>query len=83
MRLAPGILEELQQRNPKDNKGNRKTAHFQWLTEDIGHPALAQHLYGVIGLMRAADSWDAFKHAIGRAYPKRGTTLELPLAPNP
>jgi hypothetical protein len=43
-RLAPGIPEELERHNPKDDKGNRKSKHHQWLTEDIGHPALAQHL---------------------------------------
>ena len=62
---------------------NRKTAHFQWLSEDIGDPALAQHLYAVIGLMLASDGWDGFKHALDRAFPKRGTTLEWPLIPNP
>jgi hypothetical protein len=39
-RLAPGVLEELQRRNPRDEKGHRATKHHQWLTEDIGNPAL-------------------------------------------
>ena len=56
-RLAPGILKELEARNPKNEKGYRKAKHYQWLTEDVGHPALAQHLYAVIGLMRLSDSW--------------------------
>jgi P63C domain len=78
-RLAPGILNELEARNPKDEKGHRKAKHHQWLTEDVGHPALAQHLYAVIGLMRLADSWDQFKKMLDRAYPKRGDTLQMPL----
>lgn len=78
-RLAPGILKELEGRNPKDEKGHRKAKHHQWLTEEVGHPALAQHLYAVIGLMRLADSWDQFKRMIDRAYPKRGDSLQLPL----
>src|SRR5262245_17296535 len=44
-RLAPGILEELEARNPKNEWGHREARHHQWLTEDVGHPALAQHLY--------------------------------------
>jgi len=28
-RLAPGILKELEARNPIDEKGNRKTKHHQ------------------------------------------------------
>jgi hypothetical protein len=82
-RLAPGILRELEARNPKDEKGHRKAKHHQWLTEDVGHPALAQHLYAVIGLMRLADSWDQFKRMIDKAYPKRGDSLQLPLFADP
>ncbi|AEI69208.1 hypothetical protein LILAB_36665 [Corallococcus macrosporus] len=78
-RLAPGILKELEGRNPKDEKGTRKARHHQFLTEDVGHPALAQHLYAVIGLMRLSDSWSQFMTMLNRAYPKRGETLELPL----
>jgi hypothetical protein len=82
-RLAPGILKELEARNPKDEKGHRRAKHHQWLTEDVGHPALAQHLYAVIGLMRLADSWDQFKRMIDRAYPKRGDSLQLSLFDEP
>lgn len=78
-RLAPGILEELEKRNPKDEKGNRKGKHHQLFTDDIGHPALAQHLYAVIGAMRAHTNWDEFLRFLNRAYPKRNTTMELAL----
>ena len=78
-RLAPGILQELQARNPKDEKGQRKSRHHQWFTDDVGHPALAQHLHAVIGLMRASASWDHFKRLLQRAFPRKGQTLELPL----
>ncbi len=76
-RLAPGIVEELEKRNPKDDKGNRKGRHHQLLTDDVGHPALAQHLYAVIGLMRASNDWDAFLRLLDRAYPRRHETLQL------
>lgn len=78
-RLAPGILDELQRRNPKDEKGHRTTKHHQWLTEDVGHPALAQHLYATIGFMRASTSWDQFYRMMQRAFPKKNTTMLLPL----
>lgn len=77
-RLAPKILEELEARNPKDDRGHRKAKHHQWLTEDVGHPALAQHLYGLIGFMRASDSWDAFYRLVQRAFPKKNTQMLLP-----
>lgn len=78
-RLAPGILKELQERNPKDTKGNRKAKHHQWLTEEVGHPALAQHLYAVIGLMRLSNTWNEFKGLLDRAYPKRKDASQLSL----
>lgn len=78
-RLAPGILKELRERNPRDEKGQRKNRHHQWLTEDVGHPALAQHLHAVIGFMRASATWDQFYRLMQRAFPKKGQTLELAL----
>jgi hypothetical protein len=81
-RLAPGILEELQRVNPKNDRGRRKAAHHQWLTEDIGHPALAQHVYALIGFMRASEEWDSFYRMVQRAFPKKNTTLLLPM-PDP
>jgi hypothetical protein len=76
-RLAPGILEELRNINPKQDDGSRVRRHHQFLTEDIGHPALAQHLHAVIGLMRASASWEQFKSMLDRAFPKKGTQLDL------
>lgn len=76
-RLGPGVLDELRKRNPINAKGQRKAKHFQWLTEDIGNPALAQHMYATIGFMRAAEDWDSFKAAFYRAFPKKGDQLLL------
>ncbi|GLQ22018.1 P63C domain-containing protein [Algimonas porphyrae] len=78
-RLAPGILEELQKRNPTTETGVRRQRHHQYLTDDIGHPALAQHLHAVIGLMRASATWDQFKAMLDRAFPKKGQQLHLVL----
>jgi hypothetical protein len=77
-RLAPGILAELERRNPKNEHGHRPNRHHQWLTEDIGHPALAQHLYALIGFMRVASDWDQFYRMVQRAFPKKNTTMLLP-----
>lgn len=76
-RLAPGILEELQKKNPKNEKGRRTAKHHQWLTEDVGHPALAQHLHGVIMLMKTSGSWEDFINKLNIAAPKKGANLEL------
>jgi hypothetical protein len=77
-RLAPGVLKELEAKNPKDEKGRRKAKHHQWLTEDIGHPALAQQLYAAMGFQRIATTWDQFYAMMNKAFPRMGNTLELP-----
>lgn len=78
-RLAPGILAELEARNPKNAKGSRKGKHHQLLTEDVGHPALAQHLHALIALMRASSSWEQFMVMLNAAFPKKNETMLLDL----
>ena len=76
-RLGPGVIGELELKNPSDGKGQRKARHHQWLTDEIGHPALAQHMFALIRFMRAEDDWHEFKHRFNRAFPKSGDTLPL------
>ena len=76
-RLAPGVLQELKRVNPPDEKGHRKHRHHQWLTEDVGHPRLKEHITGVVALMRAAKDWEHFQRLLNRAFPKQGETPEL------
>jgi len=79
-RLGPKILDELERLNPKTEKGHRKSKHHQWLTEDVGHPALAQHLHAVMSLMRISENWNEFKTLLDKAFPKRNDRqLILPL----
>lgn len=82
-RLAPGITEELQNRMPRNAAGAKKGKLHQLLSDDVGHPALAQHLHAVITLMKASPDWDTFKLLLNRSLPKRGATLELPLGDTP
>lgn len=76
-RLAPGIVEELERMNPKNERGNRRARHHQLLTDDIGHPALSQHLHATLGLMRASVNWDDFIFLMDRAFPKKGHTIPM------
>ena len=78
-RLQPGIRDELERLNPII-RGQRENRHHQWLTEDIGHPALQQHLIGLIAIMksvRTEHGWDECVRSIQRAYPKTGETPSL------
>lgn len=72
-----GLVKELEARNPKEEGGRRKAMHHQWLTEDVGHPALSEHIHAVTGLMRACDEWEQFKRMLDRAFPVKGDQLPL------
>jgi hypothetical protein len=78
-RLAPAVLEELRKKNPPDEKGRRRHKHHQWLTQDVGHPKLHEHLISVIALEKASATWSSFYRGIQRAFPQYNQTIPLDL----
>ncbi|MQY63239.1 MAG: hypothetical protein GH143_02865, partial [Calditrichaeota bacterium] len=68
-RLGPEVLEELQRKTEKGKDGRRKSKYFQWLSEDVGHPKLLQHLGLVVGFMTISNDYDEFKKLLDRAAP--------------
>jgi len=80
-RLAPGVLAKLEEINPIED-GHRRVKHHQYLTDDIGHPALQAHLNGVTAIMRGSTTWEHATRMIQRAYPKVNTNLDLPFPDN-
>jgi hypothetical protein len=77
-RLAPGVLPEIQKRNPAIN-GRRKSKNFQWLTSDVGEPRLKEHVWAATALMKAFDDWDTYYLALDRALPKQIQWDDSPL----
>ena len=81
-RLAPGLTEELDRLNPIVSPGQRSAKNTQWFNPERGHPQLREHIAGVTALLRASETWTAFRVAMDRAYPKPvliGQNHELPL----
>ncbi len=82
-RLAPKILDELEKKAPKNDRGQRPSKLHQWLTDDVGHPALAQHLHSIIMLQRLAlangYTWPRFVRSVDQVMPRKGNTLLLAL----
>jgi hypothetical protein len=78
-RIAPKLLDELKVKNPVlEDTGNRKSRHHQWLTPDLGHPKLKEHLSGVMAIGRASGyDWLTFLHLLDRSYPKFGHTMKI------
>jgi hypothetical protein len=85
-RLAPGLLKELEQRSPKNEKGVRKNKLHQWLNDDIGYPMLAQHMHSLLMFQRLALAngygWQRFMRMVDQVMPKKDDTLPLPF-PDP
>lgn len=76
-RLAPGALEQMKVRNPITKPGIRKYKHFQFLTDEVGDPALKALFDGITALQRASPNWNTFLRLLERAYPKFGDNLKL------
>lgn len=60
-RLAPGVLEELNRKNPADDNGRRKGKNYKWLTPTTGHPKLQLLLGSEVTLMRMSKDFESFK----------------------
>lgn len=78
-RLPKGVIDELEARNPPDDRGIRKTKHHQWLTPEIGHPKLQEIITGTNTLMRVSPNWRKFKELLSRAFPKHGDQQSIEL----
>jgi hypothetical protein len=77
-RLAPGVLDELQKKNPvlPDTK-RRRHKHHQWLTHDFGVPKLKEHIGNVIFTMKQHNEWSSFYRRLQRGSPKLHETAEF------
>ena len=65
-KMPEGVLEELRNKNPSDDSGNRRTRHHQWLTQTIGVPHLDKHLVKIVTVMKLSDSLDDFKRMFAK-----------------
>lgn len=59
--LHPKVLEALKVKNPIVSPGRRNYRHHQYLTTDIGDPALEKQIVKVTTLMQISDSWEEFE----------------------
>lgn len=67
--MPEGVLEELQKRNPVDEKiHRRKYRHHQFLTETTGIDYLDKHLVSLVNMMRAFDTWEEFDRAFRKSF---------------
>ena len=67
----------LDEKNPRGANGHRKHKMHQFLTDQIGLPAVRGHIWQVIGIGNASKDKDAFERGCKRAFPQVGDQGEL------
>ncbi len=67
--LPPGVLDEIERRNPPDENWQRKSKNSQFLTDDIGQPHLEKQIAIITSLLRVAESKEEFKRSVEKLYP--------------
>lgn len=73
-RIAPELLPELKKSAAKIKK---RTKLHQWLTGDIGHPKLREHLASIITLLKLSKTPSDFKEKVDLIHPKIGQNMEF------
>lgn len=81
-RIVPGLTEELNRRNPKNEKGNRANKHHQLLNEDAGDKLFSAQMFTILALQRAClnksgDKWNHFLNMMNEILPKKNSTIPL------
>jgi len=65
------ILAELEAKNPVVySNGGRRYKMFQFLSDELGMPALKAHLWQVVGIAAAAPDKGSFERSFNRAFPE-------------
>jgi hypothetical protein len=83
-RIAPELLPELKK---AASKAERKSKLHQWLTSDIGHPKLREHLASIVSILKLSRTPEQFKANVNMIHPRYGDSGQLdfdaPIEPSP
>jgi len=73
-RLAPDLLPELKK---AASRTERKAKLHQWLTQDLGHPKLREHLASIVSILKLSRTPAQFKSNVNMIHPRHGDTIQL------
>lgn len=73
-RLAPELLPELKK---AASKHERRSKLHQWLTQEIGHPKLREHLASIVAILKLSKTPAEFQQNVNRIHPAYNRTREL------
>jgi len=68
-RLAPGLMDSLEEKNPVQESGRRKNCHHQFLTKEQGLTHLKGHLFMVQKIMKMSKNWEDFMEKMDSLLP--------------
>ncbi len=74
-RLAPSIRPELKKLALKTEK---KSYLHQWLSNDVGHPKLREHLASIVTILKLSKTPQEFKDNVNKIHVRYGDTLQIP-----
>lgn len=79
-RLAPALLPELKK---LASRAEKKSRLHQWLTQELGHPKLREHLSSIVTIMKLSKTPSDFRANVDAIHPRFGDTAQLDFnAPN-
>lgn len=73
-RIAPELLPELKK---AASKAEKKAKLHQWLTGEVGHPKLREHLSSIVTLLKLSKTPADFKEKVDLIHPALGQTYLL------
>jgi hypothetical protein len=73
-RLAPDLLPELKK---IASKAERKAKLHQWLTNDVGHPKLREHLASIIAIQKLSSDPQDFIAKVDLIHPRYERTKKM------
>lgn len=75
--LPPGIIDDIEKKNPPNEKGQRRYRHHQWLTDNIGNPHLEKQVSVVTTLMKISPNRRVFMKHFEKAFSTKPIQEEL------
>lgn len=75
-RLAPELLPALKK---AASKAEKKSKLHSWLTNDLGHPKLKEHLASIVTIQKLSKTPQQFMQNVDMIHPRYGATRPPPL----
>lgn len=73
-RLAPDVLPGLKK---AASKAEKKAKLHQWLSGDIGHPKLREHLASIVTLLKISKTPEQFRQLVDQVHPRFGDNYQF------